>query len=104
MKHFKNFIPHKTQNLGYTIPNWINRSITLSSKKSKLPGHIIQIQQMLLHQVGKCTKLFTEAKDKHLAKLSSQLHKILIQHQSNWHIINHFLNNQKIRNIPPVVF
>ena len=104
MKRFKNFIPHKTQNLGETIPNWINRSITLSSKKSKFTRTYYSNSTNATSSSRQMHKLFTEAKDKHLAKLSSQLHKILIQHQSNWHIINHFLNNQKIRNIPPVVF
>ena len=83
---FKNFIPNKTQKFDYKTPDWMNRSITLSLKKDQnLPRDITLIQQvtssskeMLLHQVSKYTKLIIEAKDKHLAKLSSKL-----QHQKH---------------------
>ena len=62
----------------------MNRSITLSLKKgSKLTKtHYANPadynKEMLFHQVSECKKLIVEAKDKHLAKLSSKL-----QHQNN---------------------
>ena len=33
---FKNFIPHKTQKFHHKTPGWMNGSITLSLKRSKL--------------------------------------------------------------------
>ena len=74
----------------------MNRSITLSLKKSKLTKRYYANptdfnKEILLHQVSECTKLIFEAKDKHLAKLSSKN-----QHQK--HI------GLKIPIIPPVFF
>ena len=48
---------------------------------------------MLLHQVSECTKLIIEAKDKHLAKLSSKLDNPDTAPKTYWSIINEFLNN-----------
>ena len=39
---------------------------------------------MLLHQVSECTKLIVEAKDKHLAKLSSKLDSPDIAPKTYW--------------------
>ena len=58
----------------------MTKLITLSLKRrSKLTKRYYANQtdinkEMLLHQVSECTKLIVEAKDKHLAKLSSKLH------------------------------
>ena len=57
---------------------------------------------MLLHQVSECTKVIVEAKDKHLAKLSSKLDNPDTVPKTYWFIINRFLNNKKISIIPPV--
>ena len=59
---------------------------------------------MLLHQLGKCTKLMVEAKGKHLAKLISKLDNRDTAPKTYWSIINRFLNNKKIPTIPPVFF
>ena len=59
---------------------------------------------MLLHQVSECTKLIIEAKDKHLAKLSSKLNNPDTAPKTYWSIINKFLNNKKIPIIPPVFY
>ena len=50
---------------------------------------------MLLHQVSKCTKLIVEAKDKHLAKLSSKSCNCDAAPKTYWSIINRFLSNKK---------
>ena len=49
-------------------------------------------------------KLIVEAKDKHLAKLSSKLDNRDTAPKTYWSIINRFLNNQKIPIILPVLF
>ena len=59
---------------------------------------------MLLHQVTECTKLIVEAKDKHLAKLSSKIDNRDAAPKTYWSIINRFLNNRKTTMIPPVLF
>ena len=59
---------------------------------------------MLLHQVSECTKVIVEAKDKHLAKLSSKFDNPDTVPKTYWFIINRFLNNKKISIIPPVFF
>ena len=59
---------------------------------------------MLLHQVSKCTKLIVEAKDKHLAKLSSQLDNPDTVPKTYWSIINRLLKNKETPIIPPVCF
>ena len=59
---------------------------------------------MLLHQVRECTKLIVEAKDKHLAKLSSKLDNRDTAPKTCWSITNRFLSNKKIPIIPPVLF
>ena len=57
----------------YKTPDWMNKSISLSLKKDQnLPRDIKLTKEMLLHQVSECTKLIVEAKDEHLAKLSSK--------------------------------
>ena len=45
---------------------------------------------MLPHQVRKCTKLIIEAKDNHLAKLSSKLDNPDTAPKTYWPIINRF--------------
>ena len=50
---------------------------------------------MLLHQVSEFTKLIVEAKDKHLAKLSSKLGNPDIEQKIYWSIINRILNNKR---------
>ena len=59
---------------------------------------------MLLHQVSKCTKLIAEARDKHLAKLSSKLDNPDTAPKTYWSIINRFLSNKKTTIISPVLF
>ena len=61
-------------------------------------------EEMLLYQVSEYTKLIVEAKDKHLAKLSSKLDNPDTAPKSYWSIINRFLNKKKIPIIPPVLF
>ena len=58
---------------------------------------------MLLHQ-ARCTKLIIEAKDKHLAKLSSKLDNHDAVPKTYWSITKRFLNNKKIPIIPSVLF
>ena len=57
---------------------------------------------MKLHQVSECTKLMIEAKDKHLANLSSKLDNPDTAPKTYWSIINRCLNNKNIPIIPPV--
>ena len=59
---------------------------------------------MLRHQVNNCTKLIVEAKDKHLAKLSSKLDNPNTAPKTHWSVINRCLNNKKIPIIPSVFF
>ena len=59
---------------------------------------------MLLHQVSECTKLIIEAKDKHLAKLSSKLDNHDTVPKTYWSITKRFLNNKKIPIILSVLF
>ena len=88
----------------------MNKSITLSlRKRSRLTKRYYANptdynKEMLLHQVSECTKLIVEAKDKHLAKLSSKLDNPDTAPKTYWSIINRFLNNKKIPIIPPVLF
>ena len=87
----------------------MNKLITLSlRKRSKLNKRYANPtdynKEMLLHQVSECTKLIVEAKDKHLAKLSSKLDNPDTAPKTYWSIINRFLNNKKIPMIPPVLF
>ena len=88
----------------------MNKSITLSlRKRSKLTKRYYANptdynKEMLLHQARKCTKLIVEAKDKHLAKLSSKLDSPDTAPKTYWSIINRFLNKKKIPIIPPVLF
>ena len=96
---FKNFIPHKTLKCDYKTPDWMDKSITLSlRKRSKLTKRYYANptdynKEMLLHQVSECTKLMVEAKDKHLAKLSSKIDNPDTAPKTYWSIINRFLNN-----------
>ena len=50
---FENFIPHKTQKFEHKTPDWMNKSITLSLKKSKLTKRYYvdptEYNEMLLH-------------------------------------------------------
>ena len=59
---------------------------------------------MLLHQVSERTKLIVEAKDKHLAKLSTKLDNPDAAPRTYRSIINRFLDNKKIPIIPLVFF
>ena len=106
---FKNYIPHKTQKFDYKTPDWMNKSITLSLKKrSKFTKRYANptdySKEILLRQVSECTKLIVEAKDKHLAKLSSKLDNPNTEPKIYWSIINRFLNNKKVPIIPLVFF
>ena len=107
---FKNHIPHKTQKFDYKTPDWINKSIILSLKKrSRLTKRYYANptnynKEMLLHQVSECTKLTVEAKDKHLAKLSSKLDNRDTAPKTYWSITNRFLNNKKVPSIPAALF
>ena len=88
----------------------MNKSIKLAlRKRSKLTKKYYANptdynKEMLLYQVSKCTKLIIEAKDKHLAKLSSKLDNPDTAPKTYWSIVNRFLNNKKIPIIPPVLF
>ena len=88
----------------------MNKSITLSLKKrSKFTKRYYvnptdYNKEILLHQVSECTKLIVEAKDKHLAKLSSKLDNPNTVPKTYWSIINRFLNNKKVPIIPLVFF
>ena len=59
-------------------------------------------KELLLHQVSKCTKLIIEAKDEHLAELSSKLDNPNAAPKTHWSIINRFVNNKKVPILPPV--
>ena len=59
---------------------------------------------MLLHQVSECTKSIVEAKDKHLVRLSSKLDNPESAPKTYWSIVNRYLNNKRIPNIPTVFF
>ena len=88
----------------------MNKLITLSlRKRSRLTKRYYANptdcnKEMLLYQVSECTKIIVEAKDKHLAKLSSKLDNPDTAPKTYWSIINRFLNNKKIPIIPPVLF
>ena len=86
--------------LNYKTPDWMNRLITLSLKKSKLTKRYQANpkdynKEILLHQVSECTKLIVEAKDKPLAKLSSKLNNPDTTPKTYLSIINRFLNNKR---------
>ena len=87
----------------------MNRLITLSLKNNiKLSKRNFadptNNTEMLPHQVNNCTKLMVEAKDKHLAKLSSKLDIPNTALKTYWSVINRCLNNKKIPIIPSVFF
>ena len=88
----------------------MNKSITLSLKRrSKLTKRYYANptdynKEMLLHQVSECTKLIVEAKDKHLAKLISNIDNPDTAPKTYWSIISKVFNNKKIPNIPPALF
>ena len=53
-------------------------------------------KETLLYKANKCAKLIVEAKEKHLAKLSSKLDDPDTAPKTYWSIINKYLNNKKI--------
>ena len=85
----------------------MNRSITLSLKKSKFTKRYYANStdynmEILLHQVSECMKLIVEAKDQHLAKF--KIDNPHLTQKTHWSVINEFLNNENIPIIPPASF
>ena len=60
-------------------------------------------KETLLNQANEWTKLFIEAKQNYIAKLSSKLDSPDTAAKTYWSIINRILNRKKIPNIPPLL-
>ena len=108
MNIFKN-IPHKTKKLDCKHPEYINSFIISSWKKWTkytkrfYKNHSDYIKDLLNNQANECTRLFIQAKEKHIAKMSAKLDNSNTAPKTYWSIISRFLNKRKMPAIPPIL-
>ena len=60
-------------------------------------------KDILNNQANKFTGLIIQAKEKHVAKMSTQLDNLKTAPKTYWSIISRFLNRRKMPAIPPIL-
>ena len=109
MNIFKNFIPHKTKIFDCKYPEWMNSFIISSLKKRtkytkrfhKNPSRYNK--ELLNNEANECRRLIIQAKEKHIAKMSTKLDNPNTVPKTYWSIISRFLNKRKMPAIPPIL-
>ena len=109
MNIFNNFIPTRILKFYYKKPvRMSNKIISNLKKRSKLAkkhynNPTSHNKDMLVNTVTECPRLIIEAKEKNVTRLSAQLEDSNAAPKTYWSILNRFLHNKKIANIPPIL-
>ena len=105
---FRNFIPNKVIKVDYKYPSWINPKIISSLRnRSKLTKRYYsnpteENKTLLTTKSNECSNMIVEAKERYTNKLSKKLDYPSTIPKAYWSILNTFLNDRKIPNIPPL--
>ena len=103
---FRNFIPNKVIKVDYKYPSWINPKIISSLRnRSKLTKRYYsnpteENKTLLTTKSSECSNMIGEAKEMYTNKLSKKLDDPSTIPKAYWSILNTFLNNRKIPNVP----
>ena len=107
---FRNYIPNKKIKCDYRQPSWMTNDIKKSLKqRSKLTKYFYENGQRnsdhikVLQKSEECTNLISQAKKKHILKITSKLEDSNAAPKTYWSILNRFLYNKKIPAIPPLL-
>ena len=104
---FRNFVPNKVIKVGYKYPNWMNpKIISFLRDRSELTkryySNPTEENKNLTDKSNEYSNMIVEAKDRYTNKLSKKLDDPSTMPQAYWSVLNTFLNNKKIPNIPPL--
>ena len=91
-----------------TYPNWMNPNIISSLRnRCKLTKRYYsnpteENKNLLTTKSNECSNMIIEAKERYRNKLSKKSDDPSTMPKAYWSILNTFLNNKKIPNIPPL--
>ena len=103
---FRNFIPYKIIKFGYKYRGWINPKILSSLRnKSKFTKRYYsnpneENKNLLPAKSIECSNMIVEDKERYTAKLNKKLDDPSTMQKAYWSILNTFLNNKVIADIP----
>ena len=60
-------------------------------------------EDLLNNQANECTRLIVQAKEKHIAKMSTKLDNPNTAPKTHWSIVRRFFNRRKMPTIPPIL-
>ena len=105
---FRNFIPNKVIKVGYKYPNWMNpKIISYLRNRSKLTKRYYsnpteENKNLLNAKLNEYSNMIVEAKERYTNKLNKKLDDPSTMSKAYWSILNTFLSNKKIPDIPPL--
>ena len=103
---FRNFIPYKIIKFDYKYCGWINPKILSSLRnKSKLTKRYYsnaneENKNLLPAKSIECSNMIVEDKERYTAKLNKKSDDPSTMQKAYWSILNTFLNNKVIADIP----